>query len=64
MTREQPIDQEARDLWQALKGGMPPESLSGCSLLDVLVASSGVAAYERLHSPFLRDSQISRPAAR
>lgn len=64
MTREQQIDQEARDLWQAMKGGSPPCGLRGSALLDVLVSGADTAGYERLHSPFLRESQISRPPPR
>ena len=64
MTRDQQIDQEARDLWQALKGGAPPAGLHGSALLDALVGGSELPGYERLHSPFLRDTQISRPGAR
>ena len=36
MTREQQIDQEARDLWQAMKGGSPPCGLHGSALIDAL----------------------------
>lgn len=61
MTREQQIDQEARGLWQALKGDNPPTGLHGAELLDALLCGSDVPKYERLHSPFLRESQISRP---
>ena len=64
MTREQQIDQEARGLWQALRGDTPPQGLRGSDLLDALVSGSDVPSYERLHSPFLRDSQIHRPAGR
>ena len=64
MTREQQIDQEARDLWQAMKGGFPPCGLRGSDLLDALVCGSDIPSYERLHSPFLRESQISRPPPR
>lgn len=64
MTREHQIDREARELWQALNGGCPPAGMSGSALLDVLVGGSDVPGYERLHSPFLRDTQISRPGAR
>ena len=61
MTREQQIDQEARDLWRALRGGSPPCGLHGSDLMDALVSGADAPSYERLHSPFLRDSQIKRP---
>lgn len=64
MTREQQIDQEARDLWQAIKGGSPPCGLHGSALIDALVSSADAPGYDRLYSPFLRDSQIHRPGAR
>ncbi|CAN5906301.1 hypothetical protein BH11PSE1_BH11PSE1_17560 [soil metagenome] len=64
MTRDQQIDQEARDLWQALNGGSPPAGLCGSALLCALVGGSDVPGYERLHSPYLRDTQISRPGDR
>ncbi|WP_310538764.1 hypothetical protein [Phenylobacterium sp.] len=61
MTREQQIEQEARDLWKAMKEGCPPCGLHGSELIDALVRGSEAPPYERLHSPFLRDSQIRRP---
>lgn len=61
MTREQQIEQEARDLWQAMKGGSPPCGLHWSELIEVLVSGAEVPSYERLHSPFLRDTQIHRP---
>lgn len=61
MTREQLIDQEARDLWQAMKDGSPPCGLKGSALIEALLRGSDAPTYERLHSPFLRDSQVRRP---
>jgi hypothetical protein len=61
MTREQQIDLEARSLWQAMKSGSPPCGLRGSALIDALVSGADVPGYERLHSPFLRETQISRP---
>ncbi len=61
MTREQKIDQEARDLWQAMKGGSPPCGLHWSELIDALGSGAEAPTYERLHSPFLRDSQTHRP---
>ena len=64
MTREQQIDQEARDLWRAMKGSSPPCGLHWSEMIDVLVNGAAEPPYERLHSPYLRDSQIHRPGAR
>lgn len=61
MTREQQIEQEAHDLWQAMNEGAPPCGLRGSDLIDALLRGLDAPRYERLHSPFLRDSQIHRP---
>ena len=61
MTREQQIEQEARELWKAMRDGSPPFGLSGSALIDALLKGSEAPPYERLYSPFLRDSQIRRP---
>ncbi|MBP7651677.1 MAG: hypothetical protein KA744_17640 [Phenylobacterium sp.] len=59
MTREPQIDREARGLWQVLKGDDPPDGLHGSDLLAALIFGADIPDYERLHSPYLRDSQIS-----
>ena len=59
--RETRIDQEARDLWRTLRADAPPEHLTGSELLHVLIRQSNTLAYDRLCSPFLRPTQISRP---
>lgn len=61
LPRDTLIDQEARDLWRALRADAPPEHLTGSELLQVLITQSSHLAYDRLCSPFLRPSQISRP---
>lgn len=60
-TREQMIDREARALWCALRSDAPPESLTGSELLRLLINHSSAPSYDRINSPFLRPSQISRP---
>ena len=60
-SRDSMIEQEARDLWRALRTDAPPEHLSGPQLLTVLIGQSTTLAYDRLCSPFLRPTQISRP---
>ena len=59
--RDEAIDQEARALWRALREEPPPENLRGSDLLGLLIGQSTTLAYDRLCSPFLRPSQISRP---
>jgi hypothetical protein len=62
--RDHIIDEEARELWQALRADSPPESLAAGDLLQVLVSQSPHLDYDRLHSPFLRPSLIGRPPSR
>ena len=59
--RDQSIDQEARELWRTLRADPPPENLTGSELLRLLINRSAAPSYDRLVSPFLRPSQISRP---
>ena len=59
--RDETIDQEARDLWRALRADAPPEGIGGPDLLAILIAQAPQLRYDRMASPFLRDSQISRP---
>lgn len=61
--RDQNIDQEARDLWRALRADPPPEGVGGPDLLAILINQGPELRYDRMASPFLRDSQISRPRA-
>ncbi|MDO8377467.1 hypothetical protein [Phenylobacterium sp.] len=64
MTRDERIDREALGLWRALRDGPPPAGVHGGELLSMLIGQSGAPPYERLHSPYLRDSQITRPPSR
>jgi hypothetical protein len=59
--RDENIDQEARDLWRALRADPPPEGIGGPDLLAILIAQAPQLRYDRMTSPFLRDSQITRP---
>jgi hypothetical protein len=61
--RDVTIDQEARELWRAIRADAPPENLTGSELLQVLISQASHLGYDRLCSPFLRPSQISRPPA-
>jgi hypothetical protein len=62
--RDNNLDQEARGLWSALRSDPPPEGVSGAELLQRLIAQSPCPDYDRIASPFLRSSLISRPPAR
>lgn len=59
--RDTMIEHEARELWRALRSDAPPEHLSGSQMLQVLISQSDTPEYDRLCSPFLRPTQISRP---
>jgi hypothetical protein len=59
-SREQIIDQEARELWRALHDEPPPE-INGSALLEMILQSMAMGGYDRLRSRHLRDGQIARP---
>jgi hypothetical protein len=63
-TREQAIDREVRELWCALRTDPPPCTPMGSEMLHVLIGGAGHLSYDRLISPHLRPSQISRPPSR
>jgi hypothetical protein len=63
VSRERALEVEARDLWLTLRQEPPPANLSGQEMLVLLIESSPAPTYDRLQSPFLRSSQISRPLA-
>jgi hypothetical protein len=62
VSREHALEVEARNLWRAIRQDAPPAGLSGAEMLALLVESSPAPAYDRLHSPFLRSTQITRPS--
>jgi hypothetical protein len=61
VSRERVLEVEARNLWRAIRQDAPPADLSGAEMLAFLVESSPAPAYDRLHSPFLRSTHITRP---
>jgi hypothetical protein len=61
--REQRIYEEAAALWRELFGEPPPIRTDGETLLDVIMRSLPDPDYDRLASPHLRPSQITRPRA-
>lgn len=61
MSRKSRLDEEAEHLWRALSPEPPPKGLRGADLLSAAMALKPPVAYDRLHSPHLRPSQITRP---
>lgn len=61
MDRDRRLQKEALGLWRALSSEPPPRGLKGASLLDAALSLKKPVEYDRLHSPHLRASQITRP---
>ena len=61
MSREDRLKAEALSLWQAMSSEPPPRGLQGESLLQAAMSLKPAVDYDRLHSPHLRESQITRP---
>lgn len=61
MDRNERLHREAVSLWRALSTEPPPRGLRGANLLDAALHLKSADAYDRIHSPFLRASQITRP---
>ncbi|MDP3748746.1 MAG: hypothetical protein Q8Q88_17030 [Phenylobacterium sp.] len=61
MNREQRLRREALSLWKALSSDPPPRGLDGLRLLDAALGLKAPSDYDRIHSPHLRASQITRP---
>lgn len=61
MNREQRLRREALSLWKALSSEPPPRGLDGHRLLDAAMELKAPVDYDRIHSPHLRTSQITRP---
>jgi hypothetical protein len=61
MDRNERVHREAISLWRALSPDPPPPGLRGAGLLDAALRLKHIGAYDRIHSPHLRPSQITRP---
>jgi len=61
MDRNERLNREAGSRWRALSAEPPPRGLRGARLLDAALHLKTVGPYDRLHSPHLRASQITRP---
>jgi hypothetical protein len=59
--RNERLHREAESLWAALSPEPPPRGLRGARLLDAALHLKNVGAYDRLYSPHLRPTQITRP---
>lgn len=59
--RSERLHREAVSLWAALSPEPPPRGLRGARLLDAALHLKNLGTYDRLHSPHLRPSQITRP---
>lgn len=61
MSSKSRLDAEAEGLWRAVSDAPPPPGLSGASLLDEAMKLAVPPNYDRIYSPHLRPSQITRP---
>lgn len=61
MNRKSRLDLEAESLWRAVSSEPPPAGVSGARLLDEVMKLTTPVDYDRIHSPHLRPSQITRP---
>lgn len=59
--RNERLHREAESLWAALSPEPPPRGLRGARLLDAALHLKNAGDYDRLYSPHLRPTQITRP---
>jgi hypothetical protein len=59
--RRRRIDEEAAELWRSLHDGPPPEGLDGPDLIAAALKDVGIANYNRLANPWLRDRNLVWP---
>jgi hypothetical protein len=63
-TRDQRLYDEAADLWRAVSQSPPPHGCDAYELIEMAMRAAGVPAYDRLHSPHLRNvAGAGRPRA-
>ena len=60
-SRKKRIETEAADLWRELYDEPPPASADGSEMLDLMLQRLPPSSYDRLNSPYLRRSNLSRP---
>jgi hypothetical protein len=61
-TRDQRLYDEAAELWRAVNHTPPPKDCDARQLLAMAMQATGAPAYDRLHSPHLRNVH-GRPRA-
>jgi hypothetical protein len=61
MSRDEKIAEEAAALWREMFGAAPPPGTDGAALLDIITGALPDARYDRMVSPHLRPSLITRP---
>jgi hypothetical protein len=59
-TRDDRISEEALALWREMFGDAPPAA-DGPALLEIIASALPEVGYDRISSPHLRPSLISRP---
>ena len=60
-SRKQRIKAEAASLWRELYDETPPASAEGTDMLEIMLERLPPASYDRLSSPYLRQSALSWP---
>ena len=63
-SRKQRIEAEAKALWTELYDEPPPARADGGEMLELMLSRLPDVSYERISSPFLRQSQMSWPKRR
>lgn len=61
MSRRSRVEAEAESLWRSVSNAPPPPGISGSRLLDEAMKLATPPGYDRIHSPHLRPTQITRP---
>jgi hypothetical protein len=60
-SRDERIAEEAAALWREVFGGAPPPKTDASAMLQIITGALPDLKYDRMRSPHLRPSQISRP---
>jgi hypothetical protein len=60
-TRDEKVAEEASALWREVFGAAPPAKADGGALLATITGALPELRYDRMRSPFLHPSMITRP---
>lgn len=60
-SRDERIAEEAAALWREVFGAPPPPGADGAAMLKIITGKLPNLRYDRMRSPFLRPSMITRP---